>query len=1295
MDVRRSGRQRKEPARLTYAVDKSREEMNEEEDNHDVSSVSSAYEDDRDAFRPTASKKRKHNGKKKRSRKKRGGRSRRRAVFVDEEEEEEEKDSKKREKTNGNDNNTGDDDEDDDGNNNNNNNNNVFAEPLTHLYAEVASEEASLEDSVQSFLDRYESATKDEANGIEGRGSSTEVLLELLTMTLISSTGSSLRRGNPKKIAEIVKSNAEGNGQNVDAETLVDAVCENVIAPKRYPIVSDKLFRNNFCEFWRQLIQMASRSVLYRDGFLDTLIPWLVSCSSGALRSLRHTASLAVFSVASELLRVVEDLNDQLMIAKRRANTEERKNRNSKTSSKATNRQAKKRLEALRANAAEIEGRVALLEKIVMNIFHGVFVHRSEDVDNAIRADAVVYFGLWALRSPEIVLKNYVSLLPKQMSDFSSLVRLRATESITSLCLKLRDEDVQTMLKGFVGRKRKALLGLARDVDDRVCAAGISMITAMNRRGLLGSSSASKKKRKKSPAKTSGSSNFEQFEGLLFEGNVNVQRKAAKYLRRHVPSLGRSQVPQKQLSALLDIAEKYGSVGHVDFVVRAFEGVVEALVDCEAMTTLLLKDGNAAESDVRAEFLARTMLVSFVLLKERGDASTSRLRGQRLKEAADQGETFGLTLVREMPALLERYFADVRVLRHLVDLPKRVDLETLADGQQKKKFAALLQAMEKSFMSNSDEAVLASVAETLQVFSSPSFSRRDTTTSKIGEIVTKLMSQFEAAVASEAKVSPSIRSRRGAGGSGGETSSSALALCVRRLRCLARWVDIRTWMPTGALDQFVDLLDAKVSAIDHERVAASSSSMETLRDLPDLLVMWTTWHANAVCSETFVLDRDYGGRSVAITDCDDPEALPDKIRNEMARVRDVVNRLRGFLVRILRKLTPSSEEEEEPTSSRDDARRDATKAAFASLGDLRLLFAKSQISRKFSNCTEAGAIAMTVSDDDVMTMAKASQYLIKSAGRVPSDKVAEEEEEDDDDESDDESDSPAKMAAIAKRECDILQTMCVLSGPGLRIAKSVESAFLLSLLGECRTERGDNMIQAWCKEMAKRDPYAYVATQLDTLKRKFCDCQIDRGDDNLSSDECVNNYVRLLDLAKKLSRFYGVGCVPQKLVDAYLRLLEGGFHFAFDVLPERLGFLDVLDYYVRVLSSADKSRARRLFDDAVAKARVRVYREQDEDAEGLNQGAWQAFDSFKATVEQSKGPIGRNRKKENEPPTSSKKRRRRCDDDDDGPSTATRRSAAGKSPVVVADDDDRQRKRTAGSLRSALRLDNLSDDDGA
>lgn len=147
-----------------------------------------------------------------------------------------------------------------------------------------------------------------------------------------------------------------------------------------------------------------------------------------------------------------------------------------------------------------------------------------------------------------------------------------------------------------------------------------------------------------------------------------------------------------------------------------------------------------------------------------------------------------------------------------------------------------------------------------------------------------------------------------------------------------------------------------------------------------------------------------------------------------------------------------------------------------------------------------------------------------------------------------------------------------------------------------------------------------------------------------------------------------------------VRFLENGIRFSFGKLPIRLGFLDVLEYYVRAISKSYKVKVRSIFSNLTTEYQIEETRDQDENSESSNQGAWQAYDSFASSLD------AHTRKKRNlsigeKSPESSPTKKQRVS------------PLSEEKTNVVEEEENAGWKRKRRRSRQSLNLDNLSDED--
>jgi len=487
---------------------------------------------------------------------------------------------------------------------------------LATLYSEIVkTDKSNVDDSVRKWMKRYEKRSMEEENGLVSEDMVSSPTHELLAFTLLVTAGDA-PKSLPSKVISLIETNLKENDGDVDVEILAKEFSEKINVLKRYPIVAKKNIRNAVVEFWETLMLALRNDVLFEENFLETLVSWLVSCSSATLRALRHTSTISAYAIADSLLDIMSELSTKLDVDRRRLSTEQKK---SKASSK--------RVADLKQSVKTCETNLAIAQENFSSILHGVLVHRSDDVDPHIRVDSIASLGEWSWKSPELVLKKHQSRLAKMFQDPSSNVRKGAVDALNSITNRIKDKKHFKIVKSLVTRTKKQILGLAVDVDDRVTMSGLSLLETLSKRGLLW------KNDDEDDEDEEERPELKALEIHLFAQSDRLQHRAAKFLKTQLRGLrGDNVVAKQQIRALVDLAvrhgdEKSGNLDHVDYLVRAFERVAQnALSDCVAMCEMLRTDtkGTKSLSDYQCLILSRILFASYNCFKDGSDRTKSR-----------------------------------------------------------------------------------------------------------------------------------------------------------------------------------------------------------------------------------------------------------------------------------------------------------------------------------------------------------------------------------------------------------------------------------------------------------------------------------------------------------------------------------------------------------------------------------------------------------------------------------------------------------------------------------------------
>ncbi|CAG8707722.1 10_t:CDS:10, partial [Acaulospora morrowiae] len=246
-----------------------------------------------------------------------------------------------------------------------------------------------------------------------------------------------------------------------------------------YPLISKareyKKFRKNFLGFFYRLILHLKYDVIYDDFFMDTLQAWVVPMSSSCSRPFRHTATMVALHLFSCICEVAHEVCNELSIASRQLELENKKPRSTKNM---------ERINGLQLKATDLSQKKNKLYSHFDDLFDSVFVHRYRDVEPIIRSECIHELGIWTVKHPDRFLDNtIIRYVGWQLSDKSVIVRL---ESLKVLERLYAEETFVSGLRIFTERFKPRLLEMAiRESDINVRISSIHILTLIHQIGLL------------------------------------------------------------------------------------------------------------------------------------------------------------------------------------------------------------------------------------------------------------------------------------------------------------------------------------------------------------------------------------------------------------------------------------------------------------------------------------------------------------------------------------------------------------------------------------------------------------------------------------------------------------------------------------------------------------------------------------------------------------------------------------------------------------------------------------------
>lgn len=246
-----------------------------------------------------------------------------------------------------------------------------------------------------------------------------------------------------------------------------------------YPLISrlkeNHSFRSTMTGFFQTLISTAHMAgVLYNDeALIENILVWITSMSSAAVRPFRHTATVIALSICTTMCTLAAELAENVAKTMRQKDSELKK--------KSVN---KARVRDIEAKIAEDERKRVAAENIVNDIYDTVYVNRYRDVDPRIRVECVTALGNWVLMLPDTFFSGqYIRYLGWVLSDTSAPTR---AEVIKQLSRMFKNKENVGRLRAFTERFRPRLVEMAtQDAEPGIRAATVQLLDMVREAGLL------------------------------------------------------------------------------------------------------------------------------------------------------------------------------------------------------------------------------------------------------------------------------------------------------------------------------------------------------------------------------------------------------------------------------------------------------------------------------------------------------------------------------------------------------------------------------------------------------------------------------------------------------------------------------------------------------------------------------------------------------------------------------------------------------------------------------------------
>ncbi|KAH6642019.1 STAG domain-containing protein [Boeremia exigua] len=248
-----------------------------------------------------------------------------------------------------------------------------------------------------------------------------------------------------------------------------------------YPLIAKakdgggQAFRNALHRFFLTLVQSIAQSGLMYENqeLLENIAVWVGAMSSSANRPFRHTATVAALAITTALASVAADIVENTAKKIRQSESEAKKTRVNKARVSAANKEVE-----------EYSAKLESVDSALNDWFSLVYVHRYRDVDPHIRVDCVGALADWIIAYPDKFFDgSHLRYLGWVLSDPNSPTRVEVLHQLARL---FNDEDKLAGLKTFTERFRPRIVEIAtRDAENNVRAAAVDLLDVLREAGFL------------------------------------------------------------------------------------------------------------------------------------------------------------------------------------------------------------------------------------------------------------------------------------------------------------------------------------------------------------------------------------------------------------------------------------------------------------------------------------------------------------------------------------------------------------------------------------------------------------------------------------------------------------------------------------------------------------------------------------------------------------------------------------------------------------------------------------------
>ncbi|KAF2273148.1 STAG-domain-containing protein [Westerdykella ornata] len=245
-----------------------------------------------------------------------------------------------------------------------------------------------------------------------------------------------------------------------------------------YPLIAKKgaaAFKQALHGFFVSFVKsIAANGLLYENTeLLENVQVWISTMSSASNRPFRHTSTVVSLAIISALCMVAGEIVENTA----------KKNRQSETESKKS-RVNKARVSLVNKEIEELNQKLQVVDGSIIDWFDTVYVHRYRDVDPKIRVECVEALADWIVTYPDRFFDgSHLRYLGWVLSDPHPPTRVEVLKQLQRL---FRDRDKLAGLKTFTERFRPRVVEIAtHDAETHVRAAAVQLLDTLREAGFL------------------------------------------------------------------------------------------------------------------------------------------------------------------------------------------------------------------------------------------------------------------------------------------------------------------------------------------------------------------------------------------------------------------------------------------------------------------------------------------------------------------------------------------------------------------------------------------------------------------------------------------------------------------------------------------------------------------------------------------------------------------------------------------------------------------------------------------